>query len=88
MKLKIKSKEYEIKKKHVTRALFCGAVGCALVYRSRYKTMLDGFDLLMDQKAQSDMFADELAHHCVNSGIADFKTVDGKSILSFDYNTK
>ena len=85
MKINVRSKEYTIKKKHVYRAAFVGAVSAALLYRNKYNHLIEEIELIALQKKQSDGFANSLAMRCVDSGIATLETVNGKSTLHFDY---
>jgi len=85
MKINVQSKTIEIKKKHVYRAVFCGAVGCAIMYRSKYNNLTEEVVKLSVQIAQAKKFAEEVGFHAVDSGVARIEESNGRSALIFNY---
>jgi hypothetical protein len=85
MKINIRSREYEIKKKHIYRAAFCGAVGCAIFYRRRNNQLIELLDDCNKTMAQAKVVVDELTGHCVNSGIATLDKTKSVTQIKFDY---
>ena len=89
MKVNIRSKTIEIKKKHVYRAVFCGAIVTAVVYRKKYHALNEEFGALKDYSDGFKVFADGVVTHALASGIATIEERPGNNFgLKFDYNPK
>ena len=85
MKINAGNKTFEIKKKHVKRAVFCGAVIAAAVYRKKYNTLSGEFDFLKLQCEEMTKYAVDTTAHALNSGIAKNIGTEKNLLLHYDY---
>jgi hypothetical protein len=89
MKINVRNKTFEIKKKHVKRAVFCGAIGVAVIYRKKYNTLSGEFDFLKLQTDAIEKFAVDCAAHALDSGIATNIAEPNKDlVLFYNYTAK
>lgn len=85
MKINAGKKTIEIKKKHVYRVVFCGAVITAAVYRKKYNTLSGEFDFLKLQNDDLKNYAADTTAHVLNAGIANVDKTSKNFRLIYHY---
>ena len=85
MKINAGNKTIEIKKKHVYRVVFCGAIVTAAVYRKKYNTLSGEFDFLKLQSDDVKQYAADTTAQALNAGIANVDKTSKNFRLIYNY---